>query len=115
MKANWKVPLSPQAQRLFDEVFEELAEQRKKEQNESIIRALKLSCIVLNDEFGFGKERLKRFLNLVTAESDNVFRMPTRWAHYDDRLKDMGINLPREDVEAREKHSEEVKKKRRRS
>ena len=62
-------------------------------------RHIKLMCVVLNEQFGFGKERL---LKLVRAygdlgeerKEDEVF-----WSHIDRHLEQIGLDFPKEDYE----------------
>ena len=76
-----------------------VAEELKKQQEDSTRRLLKLVCISLHKEFGFGKDRLKRLgttVNRLTAEheSDEAY-----WAHVDKALQQIGITFAREDYE----------------
>ena len=62
-------------------------------------RHIKLMCVVLNEQFGFGKERL---LKLVRAygelgeerKEDEIF-----WSHIDRYLERIGLDFPKEDYE----------------
>ena len=62
-------------------------------------RHIKLICVALNENFGFGKERL---LKLVQAygdlgaerKDDEIF-----WYHIDRKLEQIGLDFPQEDYE----------------
>ena len=62
-------------------------------------RHIKLMCVALNENFGFGKDRL---LKLVQAygdlgaerKDDEIF-----WYHIDRRLERIGLDFPKENYE----------------
>ena len=62
-------------------------------------RHIKLMCVALNENFGFGKDRL---LKLVQAygdlgaerKDDEIF-----WYHIDRKLEQIGLDFPKEDYE----------------
>ena len=62
-------------------------------------RHLKLFCVAMNEEFGYGKIRLlraiKRYGDLsAERQDDEIF-----WYHIDSRLKQIGLDFPDEDYE----------------
>lgn len=66
-------------------------------------RLFKLFCLCLNNEYGFGKERLERLIRSVSAlaeqhEKDEVF-----WTHIDQRIEQMGVELTKEDYSITDK------------
>ena len=62
-------------------------------------RHIKLFCVALNEEFGFGKDRLLRLIQKygdLSAErkDDEVF-----WSHVDRYLERIGLDFPKENYE----------------
>lgn len=62
-------------------------------------RHIKLFCVALNEEFGFGKDRLLRLVQKygdLSAErkDDEIF-----WSHIDRYLERIGLDFPKEDYE----------------
>jgi hypothetical protein len=62
-------------------------------------RHLKLFCVAMNEEFGYGKIRLlraiKRYGDLsAERQDDEIF-----WYHIDKRLEQMGLDFSKEDYE----------------
>lgn len=92
------------ARRTIDKKFherirEEVKEEFQKQSNNMTRRVFKLFCIALHQEFGFGKDRLKRTIAKVEEiggerDQDEVF-----WAHIDNYLKHIGLDFPNEDYE----------------
>ena len=76
-----------------------VAEELERQRNSSTRRLLKLVCISLHKEFGFGKERLYRLgrmVNQLTAEheDDEIY-----WTHVDQALEQIGITFDPEDYQ----------------
>lgn len=94
MKARTK--LNNQIQK---KIKEEVKAEYDKQGQELARRHIKLMCVVLNEQFGFGKERL---LKLVRAygelgeerKEDEIF-----WSHIDRYLEQIGLDFPKEDYE----------------
>ena len=62
-------------------------------------RHIKLMCVALNENFGFGKDRLLKLVQAygdLSAErkDDEIF-----WYHIDRHLEQIGLDFPREDYE----------------
>lgn len=73
-------------ERMVDKLLEEKHEQAMR-------RFIKLACIVLNEEFGFGLHRLSKFVKAIgtlseQADTDEIF-----WEHVDRRVIDQ-LGLP---------------------
>lgn len=51
-------------------------------------RTLKMACIVLNNEFGFGQDRLAKFLVNLAELGEELSKNPHRWVHIDEELID---------------------------
>lgn len=96
MKARYKasgITSKQQKEAIRNLVGEELKRQRES----STRRLLKIVCISLHKEFGFGKERLYRLgrmVNEITAEheDDEIY-----WTHVDNALEQIGISFDPED------------------
>ena len=80
-------------------IKEEVRAEYDKQGQDLARRHIKLMCVVLNEQFGFGKERL---LKLVRAygelgeerKEDEIF-----WSHIDRYLERIGLDFPKEDYE----------------
>jgi hypothetical protein len=62
-------------------------------------RHIKLFCVALNEEFGFGKKRLLRLIQRygdlgAERKEDEIF-----WSHIDRYIEQIGLDFPREDYE----------------
>lgn len=98
MKARYKasgITSKQQKEAIRNLVDEELKRQRES----STRRLLKLVCVALHEEFGFGKDRLYRLgrmVNQLTAEHehDEIY-----WTHVDNALRQIGISFDPEDYE----------------
>ncbi|MGI6096470.1 MAG: hypothetical protein ACOYBL_13885 [Lachnospiraceae bacterium] len=88
MKA--RIPAKHKITNAQKEFIKEFMESREEETTR---RMLKLVCAGLNQEFGFGKERLQRFLNQLDLMSlDEIV-----WWHVDKLVIDqIGLNFERE-------------------
>ena len=82
-------------QRINDEVKAEFDRQ-----GQELSRGhIKLFCVALNQEFGFGKKRLLRLVQAygdlgAERKDDEVF-----WSHIDRKLEQMGLDFPKENYE----------------
>ena len=76
-----------------------VAKEMEKQRESSTRRLLKLVCISLHKEFGFGKDRLYRLgrmVNKLTAEHEND---EVYWIHVDKALEQIGISFEPENYE----------------
>ena len=96
MTANFCRPSTKkEKERLRVEVEKEL-----RKQSEDLTRRLvKLFCIALNQDYGFGQQRLLKVTQTVddlslNRETDEVF-----WKHVDDRMQQLGMMFQLEDYE----------------
>lgn len=60
-------------------------------------RFFKIMCVSLNDDFGFGKERLMRLINRISEvaavhENDEIY-----WLHVDKRIAQLGLEFRKEE------------------
>lgn len=62
-------------------------------------RLLKIACISLNEQFGFGVERCGKFLEEVTKISEEHITDEVFWTHADKRLEQMGLPFLPEDYD----------------
>lgn len=82
----------------------EIEKQRQAQNEEFTRRTMKTFCVALNQEFGFGKDRLMRLISKVLEigkerEQDEVF-----WAHIDRYvIEHIGLEFEREDYEKMDK------------
>ena len=94
MKARTKLNNKIQKQ-----IKEEVKAEYDKKGQDLTRRHIKLMCVALNEQFGFGKDRL---LKLVQAygdlgaerKDDEIF-----WSHIDRKLEQIGLDFPKEDYE----------------
>lgn len=75
-----------------------------KEYTESIAdRTLKMVCITLINEFGFGQDRLARFLGKFSDAGEELAKNPYEWVRIDEQLIDKRkLPFKREDLDERE-------------
>lgn len=83
----------PPQKRLSRDVLKDCVAYANSLQNANNIRIFKLACYVLHNDFGFGGERLRRFITgldkLIRDNAENeVF-----WEHVDREMKQLGMNL----------------------
>ena len=95
---DMKARIPPQ-RRLSRETLKACAEYANSLQDANNIRIFKLSCYILHNEFGFGRDRLLRFIgglqSLITDNEENeVF-----WEHIDREMKQLKLNLADEKYE----------------
>lgn len=79
----------PVSNKLKNVVKKEIEKQR----NDTMRRFFKIMCIALNEEFGFGEQRLKRLILMISQiatehEHDEVY-----WEHIDMRMEQMNIEF----------------------
>ena len=108
MKAIFKLPLSKAEKEMVERVTEATFEERQKEQNKAIVRTLKMACIVLHQEFGFGEKRLMKFADEMYKNGRMVVDKPEQWYYIDEKLNSLGLNVPKEDINERESHSRDI-------
>lgn len=108
MKAHYRMPASKEVRQLSKKLLEEMAAERKKEQDQAISRTLKMVCVVLNQDFGFGEKRLEKFLDAVFDGGNEVVDRPEEWFHIDEKLSQIGIFFEPEDLDEREQHSRDL-------
>ena len=98
MKA--RISLPGRASKKQQEVAKRLVkEQFRSEAEGHTRRLLKIVCIALNETEGFGKQRLGRFLDVVTQISNEHMDDEVFWTHADKRIEQIGLPFKTEDYE----------------
>lgn len=95
MKAIRKISKA-EKNRINDLARQNVAEWLKKNEAALTRRVLKIVCVALNDEFGFGTERLSRLVRAVNQTTNEWHDNPCFWTSVDRRLKQKGINFEEE-------------------
>lgn len=81
--------------------------------HDEINRIFKLCCLCLNEQFGFGEKRLKKFCYRLSQMSVEVYEKPEQWYYIDEYLLDhyhMDDVFKREDLEERELATKQIHK-----
>lgn len=81
--------------------------------HDEINRIFKLCCLCLNEQFGFGEKRLKKFCYRLSQMSVGVYEKPEQWYYIDEYLLDhyhMDDVFKREDLEERELATKQIHK-----
>lgn len=78
-------------------VAEFLKEEQQKQNKGAVRRLFKLMCVSLNDDFGFGAERLGRLINKIQMLSEEHATDEVFWEHVDKRLGQMAVPFEHED------------------
>ena len=79
-----------------------LKETLDKQQKSVMRRFFKLMCVSLNDDFGFGAERLMRLMNRISKLAEEHGTDEVFWEHVDKRLDQMGVPFSPEDYKEME-------------
>ena len=68
-------------------------------EKEAIVRQyMKLTCIALNEQFGFGQRRLEALIAEIIRLSDISETDEEFWTHVDQRLQQLGIEFLEEEA-----------------
>lgn len=59
-------------------------------------RFFKLMCVSLNDDFGFGKERLMRLISRISTVAAEHANDEVYWVHVDRRIEQLGLEFSKE-------------------
>lgn len=76
-----------------------VADWLKKNEEHIVRRKLKIVCIALNDEFGFGAKRLARLIFAINRISKEWDDNPCYWTMVDRRLEQIGIPFEKENYD----------------
>lgn len=96
MKSHLPPMLTKRQQAIVEQAYEQKAFD---ETARTIRRYMKISMIVLNREFGFGKERLDKFIEGVQSISMLSEDDEEYWMHIDMRLDQLKIRFEQEQEE----------------
>ncbi len=106
MNARIRMPQSKFRKDFIDDVLAEVKERTQEEQKKAILRTLKIACLVLHQEFGFGQARAEKFVGFMNDYSRQAADIPERWSYIDKVLKDkLGFDFDDEDIDERETHT----------
>ncbi len=108
MKARFKRPIPPDIREAVEQAVAKETEDRRLEQNRAISRTVKMACVILNQDFGFGGKRLKKFIEELFTARNTVFERPETWYHVDEKLKALGLDFEEEDIDEREQHTRDI-------
>lgn len=81
--------------------------------HDEINRIFKLCCLCLNEQFGFGEKRMKKFCERVSQISGTVHENPEQWYYIDEYLLGkyrMGNLFKYEDLNEREIATKQIHK-----
>lgn len=81
-------------------VRELVAEEHRKQSEGNVRRTVKLLCVALHEEFGFGAIRCGRLVARVNALAEERKTDPVYWAHVDRVMAQMGLKFENEDYNA---------------
>lgn len=78
---------------------ENVAEWLRKNEAALTRRVLKIVCVSLNEDFGFGAERLSKLVGAVNKTTKEWDDNPVFWTMIDRRLEQIGIPFERENYD----------------
>lgn len=104
MKARIERKLTADEKELARLVRQQIEDDIQQEQNKAILRTVKMTCVILNDTFGFRNKRLMQFYNEICERGKTASDNPEGWFRVDERLHQLGMNFQDEDIEERERH-----------
>ena len=83
MKARIRtIPLSSDMKKVADQIKAQVEEDVKQDQKKAITRAVKMACMVLYNEFGFGNKRLCKFVEELHNGCTEIVSKPGRMVSY---------------------------------
>lgn len=75
------------------------AEKRVQAETEQIVRQyMKLTCVALNEQFGFGQRRLEALIAEVIRLADISDTDEEFWTHIDRRIRQLGLEFLEDDA-----------------
>lgn len=106
MNARFDLPPTKEMRAAAKKVIKEAEAQIAQQQRLAIVREMKISCIVLNTLFGFGADRIGKFIREMEKQSREMAERPEQWYYVDEYLREkLGVVYDAEDLEERELHS----------
>lgn len=86
---NARIPAKQRLSKQMKSSIKELVEKEREEQSKSLMeQILKVSLINLNRNFGFGQQRLMKFIDTVTEMFEEHREDELYWYHVDKILKE---------------------------
>ena len=82
-------------------------------ENKLIMRTLKMACIVLAEEYGFGQQRIERFCCQMCNKGTYLIENPEQWVRIDEYLIDkckLNAIFERENLDERESAARAIRK-----
>lgn len=80
-------------------VRELIAEEHRKQGEETARRLIKLLCVSMYEEYRFAGKRGGRVIDRINVLGDEHKQDPVFWAHVDRLLKQIGYNFPDENYD----------------
>lgn len=81
-------------------IQEYVSREREHQSKELTRRIIKITCIALNREFGFGAKRLTRLVDAITTTAADNKQDELYWYHVDQIIKDeLGLEFELEDYD----------------
>lgn len=77
-------------------VNEVLQSELERQQKKVMRRFFKLMCVSLNEDFGFGKDRLMRLINRISTVAAEHANDEIYWVHVDRRIEQLGLDFSKE-------------------
>lgn len=105
MKAIINRKPTKEEKELVAAVMRQVEGQVQAEQNKAIYRTVKIACLILNEDFGFGAQRISKFFDEITKRGRQAIDNPEGWYRVDEKLKKIGLVFDDEDIAEREAHS----------
>ena len=76
-----------------------LLEEQERLMQQIIRRFMKITCCTLNEEFGFGKQRLAKYILQFSNVAGISSHDEEYWYHVDERIKQLGLDFENEDYD----------------
>lgn len=90
-----------------------IVEELQKGEHGALMRFLKVTCVVLHDDFGFGRQRLEKYIDAIDKLMTENQGNEILWDKIDEVLIDkLGLPFECEDYEEREEAMRENARKR---
>lgn len=111
MKARYNLPPTKEMRAAAEMVIKEAEAKIAQQQRLALVREMKISCIVLNTLFGFGADRIGKYIHEVENRSREMAERPEQWYYVDKYLREnLGVVYDEEDLDERELHSRMIHK-----
>lgn len=74
-----------------------LQHELERQQKMVMRRFFKIMCVSLNEDFGFGKDRLMRLISRISDVSAEHANDEIYWVHVDRRMEQLGLEFSKEE------------------